>query len=274
MNEVKVTNIARPEPKGSIRPLQIVPTKSHIARGLLQVSDVSAAPALNDHGGPILTAVEVVAIYWGAAWAEGNDQQLTIGLDAFFDSILTSSLIDLLGEYGRPAEPIGHGRRVASVRITNSEPGSLVSGVRQVTDAEVQAALQGWIAAGTVKATTPNTLYFIYLPVGVKSLMGSGGSCTDYCGYHDHMGGTIFYAVIPYANCDGCEFSGSFLDTLTEVSSHELCEAITDPALNGWWDASNGEEIGDLCNRQTTRLNGYLVQTEWSNRQTACAIAP
>ena len=26
-------------------------------------------------------------------------------------------------------------------------------------------------------------------------------------------------------------------------------------------------ELGDICNRQTTRLGGYLVQTEWSNAQ-------
>ena len=35
--------------------------------------------------------------------------------------------------------------------------------------------------------------------------------------------------MIPFANCSGCVFPGQFLDTLTEVSSHELAEAITDP---------------------------------------------
>jgi hypothetical protein len=69
-------------------------------------------------------------------------------------------------------------------------------------------------------------------------------------------------------------FPGNFLDTLTEVSSHELCEAITDPTLSTWWDPNTGNEIGDICNRQTVRLGNYLVQTEWSNSQTSCAIAP
>jgi len=77
----------------------------------------------------------------------------------------------------------------------------------------------------------------------------------------------VFYAVIPFANCSGCVFAGQFLDTLTEVASHEFAEAITDPALNAWWEDGAGDEIGDICNRQTTRLGGFLVQTEWSNAQ-------
>jgi hypothetical protein len=61
---------------------------------------------------------------------------------------------------------------------------------------------------------------------------------------------------------------------LTKVSSHELCETITDPTLTAWWDPSNGWEIGDLCNIQTTRLGGYLVQLEWSQLNGACLISP
>jgi hypothetical protein len=165
------------------------------------------------------------------------------------------------------------------VRI-NSEPGTVTGGVRQVTDAQIQSSLQGWIQAGTVPATTANTLYFIYLPPNVVSVLGSDQSCTRFCGYHNHIGGSVFYALIPFANCNGCVFPGNFLDTLTEVSSHELCEAITDPALNAWWDPNPfggdpaGDEIGDICNRQTTRLGGFLIQTEWSNSQNTCTIAP
>src|SRR5207249_733185 len=47
-----------------------------------------------------------------------------------------------------------------------------------------------------------------------------------------------------------------------------------DPDLNAWWETGAGDEIGDICNRQTTRLGGFLVQTEWSNAQDACVIAP
>ena len=123
-------------------------------------------------------------------------------------------------------------------------------------------------------ATTGNTLYFVYLPPDVVSVMGDGSqSCQVFCGYHN-AAGNLYYAVIPYATCNGCVFPGAFLDTLTEVSSHELAEAITDPALNSWWDPNTGNEIGDICNRNTMRLGSYLIQTEWSNSQGACVLAP
>jgi hypothetical protein len=244
-----------------------------VAHGVSPVAG-AAPPSLTNHTGPVLGAVEVVPIYWGAAWANSTNAKVAAQLDQYFDFILASSYIDLLSQYGTASTPIGHGRRVRSVRASSSEPGTVTSGGRQVTDAQIQTAVQGWVADGTVPATTANTLYFVYLPPGVVSVMSDGSqSCAAFCGYHNAVG-NVYYAVIPYATCNGCVFAGAFLDTLTEVSSHELAEAITDPALNAWWDPNTGNEIGDICNRQTMRLGGYLIQTEWSNSQGACVLAP
>jgi hypothetical protein len=196
-------------------------------------------------------------------------------LDGFFDFIVTSPYMDLLNEYSIASMQIQHGRRLVSVHVSNSEPGTVTPGGRQVTDAQIQATLQGWIASRTIPATTANTLYFIFLPPNVVSVSFGSQSCVagGYCGYHDHIG-NVYYAVVPYVSCPGCVFPGQLLDTLTEVSSHELAEAITDPELNAWFDPTTGpgDEIGDICNRQTTRLGGYLVQMEWSNARSACTI--
>ncbi len=254
-------------------PRAIVPPESFVAHGLSLVPG-APVPSLVNHGGPVLEAVEVVTIYWGAAWGSGTNATLAGQLDQFFDFLLTSSYMDLLTEYSTATTTIRHGRRIQSAHIAGTEPGTVTPTGRQVTDDQIQQALRGWITAGTVSATTANTLYFIYLPPSVLSLMSNGmRSCTDYCGYHG-AAGNVYYAVIPYADCNGCVFPGNLLDTLTEVSSHELAEAITDPALNTWWDPGTQNEIGDICNRQTTRLGGFLVQTEWSNAQSACVIGP
>lgn len=182
--------------------------------------------------------------------------------------------MDMLREYSTASTPIGHGRRISSIRITGNEPGTMTLTGRQVTDAQIQQAIQSWIANKTVPAPTDNTLYFVYLPPNVLSIMPSGDlSCSQFCGYHNAIG-NVYYAVVPYVSCNGCVFPGDFLDTLTEVSSHELVEAITDPALNAWWDSATGNEIGDICNRQTERLGGFMIQSEWSNSQQACVIAP
>ena len=254
-------------------PRAIVPPDSFIAHGLSLVPG-APLPSLINHGGPVLGSAQVVAIYWGASWASGANATLASQLDQFFDFILTSQYMDLLSEYSTATTPIRHGQRIQSVRVTSNEPGSVTPAGRQVTDVQIQQAVQGWVASGTVHATNANTLYFVYLPPNVVSTMQNGSqSCVQYCGYHGAVG-NVYYAVIPYATCNGCVFPGNFLDTLTEVSSHELAEAITDPALNAWWDPSTQNEIGDICNRQTVRLGGYLIQTEWSNSQSACVIAP
>jgi hypothetical protein len=214
-----------------------------------------------------------VPIYWGASWASGAGAQLAAQIDAFFDFILTSEFMDLLAEYNTPTTTIGHGSRLPSVKVSGSEPGTVVGGVRQVTDLQIQQALQGWVADGTIPPVSANTLYFVYLPPDVVSVDGGSQSCQDYCGYHNHINQSLFYAVEPYITCQGCDFGG-IQDSLTKVSSHELAEAVTDPALTAWWDDGSGDEIGDICNSKTARLGGFLVQPQWSNAQNACVLAP
>ena len=75
---------------------------------------------------------------------------------------------------------------------------------------------------------------------------------------------------MPYANCNGCLGGLSVIDALTGTSSHELCEAITDPIPGrGWYDDVHGE-IGDICAWQLKRLGAYNVQLEWSNKANSC----
>jgi hypothetical protein len=154
---------------------------------------------------------------------------------------------------------------------------------RTITDGQIQQTLQNWINGSDPTGTTvpqpnSNTLFFIYLPPNATVVLpGAGNSCTGFCGYHFDINGTIFYAVVPFITCSGCT-SGQNLpfDSLTEVSSHELCEAITDPQpLRGWNDDNRPDgEIGDICNFQATRLGGYNIQRQWSNSMGSCRVAP
>jgi hypothetical protein len=59
------------------------------------------------------------------------------------------------------------------------------------------------------------------------------------------------------------------------LSSHELVEAVTDPAYTvaeAWSDDSSPlcGEIGDICFPQLGMAAGYHVQLEWSNALSAC----
>ena len=225
----------------------------------------AAVPAkLTYRNGPLLKAVEVFTIFWGKEWKTKPQSALIAKLNGFFDVILASPLMDQLTEYNTAAITIGHGRRIGSTTLTSNSPGA------SITDAALRTLLKQQRAAAKVPKPTANTLYFIYLPPGVRVVMGGASSCQAFCGYHNSIGSGMFYAVMPYPSCAGCAGGLAPFDALTSTSSHELCEAITDPIPGqGWYDDANGE-IGDICAWQTKKVGAYTVQLEWSNNANAC----
>jgi hypothetical protein len=241
-------------------PIRIVP----LHRPEVQRVAAAVAPKLTYRGGPLLTAVEVFTIFWGAEWKQAPQSALLTSINLFFDYILTSALLDQLGEYSVPGNSIGHGKRTGAITLTSPAP------TTSVQDSAIQKLLQQEIAAKNLPAPGPNSLYFFFLPPGVTVVQGGSSSCVDFCGYHDSTGGNIFYAVMPYPGCSGCTGGLTVADALTSTSSHELCEAITDPIPGqGWYDDNNGE-IGDICAWKTRTLGGYTIQLEWSNSAGAC----
>jgi hypothetical protein len=250
---------ARQPAAGLHDPIRIVP---------LHVPGTIAAPAavqLTYRNGPLLSAAEVFTIFWGRAWTQAPQKAIVGQVNQFFDVILTSALIDQLAEYGVSNYPITHGTRTGTITITT--PALRTS----VTDTAIQQMLQQQIAAKKgVPKPTANRLYFVYLPPGVRVVMGGSASCQAFCGYHNAAGAKTFYAVMPYPGCTGCMGGLATFDALTSTSSHELCEAITDPIPGqGWYDDTNGE-VGDICAWQTKKIGDYTVQLEWSNQADRC----
>jgi len=249
-------------------PIRIVPL--HVAGdiGTPTADALAAAPAATPHltyrNGPLLSSVEVFTMFWGAAW-QGVQNPLATQINHFFDFILTSPLITQLAEYNVPGFSIGPGRRTGTITLTSPAPG------RSVSDTAIPHFLQQEISTNhLVPHPTPNTLYFIYVPPGVRVVQGGSASCQAFCGHHNDISGQVFYAVMPYPGCNGCLGGLSVLDALTSTSSHELCEAITDAIPGrGWYDDTNGE-IGDICAWRTKKVGNYTVQLEWSNRANNC----
>ena len=239
-------------------PIRVVPLHPH-------VRDTAApAPQLTYRNGPLLTNVEVFCIFWGNAWQSSGNTSLSQQLISFYDFILTSSLMEQLAEYSVPGQSIGHGKRIGSFNLTSSEPGN------SVDDSAIQQMLQAQIDTGVLPAVTANTLYFLYLPPGTTVTMSDGSSCKDFCGYHNATPNNVFYAVMPYPGCVGCQGGLDTFPVLCSTSSHELCEAITDPVPGqGWYDDNNGE-IGDICAWKTKQVGAYTVQLEWSNQSSSC----
>jgi len=237
-------------------PIKVVPLKDHAAAP-------AAAAALTYRGGPLLAAVEVTTIFWGGWWKQTPQSVLIGQLNAFFDDILASSLMDQLSEYGTSKIQIGHGKRVATATIDTAPPAS-------VDDTAIAQFLESLLTAGTVPKANSNSLYFIYTPSGTTVTLTGQASCQAFCGYHEAASTSLYYAVEPYPDCTGCTSDFAPFQALCITSSHELCEAVTDPQPGeGWYDDANGE-IGDICAWQTKTVDGYTVQLEWSNKASAC----
>jgi hypothetical protein len=254
-------NFSLRKPETQSGPIIIVPL--HVPE---EERALAAAPPaqLVYNNGPLLTAVQVFTIFWGSAWQQSPASTMVSNINGFFDYILTSSLIDQLAEYSVSGQTIGHGSRTGTTTITTSDPGSTVA------DSDIQQMLNNGIANNTLPQPGANTLYFVYLPSGVAVTQGGSSSCQSFCGYHDNINGQIFYAVMPYPDCQGCTGNLVAFNALTSTSSHELSEAITDPIPGqGWYDQNNGE-IGDICAWQTKQVGNYTVQLEWSNNANSC----
>ena len=257
--ELELEHNILPSPKDLVR---IVPL--HLPKELTRAA--GAAPAqLTYRGGALIQNVEVFSLYWGVAWNKDPLLSMKPKLDAFYQFVLGSALLDQLAEYNVPQYTIGHGKFKGSTTIVKPRP-KLVT-----TDAAIQHFVQQEISANTnVPKPNANSLYFVYLPPGVAVVQGGARSCQAFCGYHDSINGQIYYAVMPYPNCAGCLGGLAAFDSLTSTSSHELSEAITDPVPGqGWYDDANGE-IGDICAWATKQLGQYTIQLEWSNNAGQC----
>lgn len=245
-------------------PIRIVPL--HVPEGLAGAEAApSKAPQLTYRNGPVIQNVEVFTIFWGTGWQKTPASNLVQQINQFFGYILSSGLIDQLAEYSVPGQVIGPGKFIGTLSITT--PALQTS----VSDTAIQHMLQQLIATNTtVPQPGPNVLYFIYVQPGTNVVQGGSASCQAFCGYHNDISGQIYYAVMPYPGCSGCTGGLDPFAALTSTSSHELCEAVTDPIPGqGWYDDANGE-IGDICAWKTKTIGQFTVQLEWSNKAASC----
>ena len=102
-----------------------------------------------------------------------------------------------------------------------------------LTDATIQTVLRNKINLGSLPGNGPNRLYMIYLPKGHQIPNQNA------CAYHSYTtvgGSNAYYTVMPYdVDRGGCRNAVFYMHDLTSMSSHEMFEAITDPALSAWF---------------------------------------
>jgi hypothetical protein len=216
-----------------------------VRRGVqLRVDSPRAAsasiPHLDYYGGPIISQVQVYAVFWGSH----VNSKVRIGIGGFYTAITGSALFDWLTEYnttipsldGSPGtnQTLQHGSFAGTITIAPSNTRRLLS------DDDIQAEIAQQIQAQVLPAPTADTLFAIYFPPGFIIDDGTGHlSCHDFCAYHSTMASSphdLYYAVVPDfgkgSGCDlGCGTDPIRFNNVTAVSSHELIEAVTDPEV-------------------------------------------
>jgi hypothetical protein len=187
-------------------------------------------------------------------------------------------LFDMLSQYSA----IGRGSGVAGF-VDNRT-------TTRVSDAAIHTELNRLFTAGSLPAPTANNYYPVHFPAGVTVTAPDGSqSCVVFCAYHGtyvRNGVNVNYGVIPDQGggcAGGCGGNAQRVNNMDSVASHELIEAVTDPAVGlatvfgpplAWYDMTNGE-IGDICNgQQGTTVGGdgvtYTIQLEFSNAANNC----
>lgn len=231
-------------------------------------------PHLTYHGGLLIPEVRVHPVFWNRDTRHQNN------LNMMYKAITQSKLFDMLRQYSARKQLILRG--TAATGYVNNGKG------RRITDRDIRQELNRLFSHGLLLPPTKNSYYPIHFPPGV-TIEGPPGSgvgtlCVNSCGYHyayKHNNANVYYGVIPDLGgpcARGCG-AGSEVDNLDSTSSHELVEAVTDPASSlgraGWFDNRTGFEIADICNQRQAKIQGgdgkmYSIQREWSNRANKC----
>jgi hypothetical protein len=275
--------------------LGVVPVQAEAHNGARKGG---GGPNLVYHGGPVLRTNRTVAIYWGPA--SGFATGYTNTINQYFADVAgasgrTDNVYAVETQYYDGSGNISYTSAFdGAITDTSVYPSSGCSDSVAATtvclsDAQIRAEVQS-----VVSSPDPNTTYFVFTGKNVGSCYQSG-SCafTQYCAYHSNVnvgGTTVQYANQPYtdtvpAACDaGYHPNGQSTeaDATINVVSHEHRESINDPLGNAWYD-NRGYEGSDKCAwnfgsltgpdyNQTINGHNYILQQEWSNAISGCAL--
>jgi len=268
-----------------------------LLRGQVRAGPLGGAAAPEDngisyHGGPVILAQQVAAIYWSSRTiysggpapgtsGPGSDDGSLIGY--FLNNLGGSPYYNINTTYTDGAGvPIANSVTYTEFWAAND---NVPVPVVPVTDLQMQNQIIEGFTTGKL-TYDPNTLYLIFS----DALVNLGGAFgIVYCAYHgnfDWNGNDVKYAAMPhdidFFDCNALNGSPNddpAADAEVNTLAHETEETNTDEDLNAWYDNA-GNENADKCawnfGTTYTTANGstanmrigskdFLVQQNWIN---------
>jgi hypothetical protein len=224
----------------------------------LTAADTAYSPLVYQQG-PVLTAPELIAFYWGGftqAEIDGMQSWLQAFAGYLSDQDAPAAQEQPILQYGT------FGATLGTHYADSSAPPS-------ATDTDVQNKITALQSAGNLPGFGPQRLFLVF----TKGVQFSGYGAF-WCAYHGTWGSGQYYAICPYPSAGGC-VSDTPIQSWQSVTSHEILEAATDPTLGGGWVESDGEggyeEGGDSCAWLEVNLPFGTVQMFADNLQSACS---
>ena len=227
---------------------------------------VVSSPNLIKHAGNAMQSTHIYAIYWGASFPIAN---YASAVNTFLTNI-GSSTYNLVTKQYMPTSAANAMSFMSSFTDSTTPPSSAP------TTSSILAEVYKVVVTNGKQAIDPQGLYMVFtnnLPksAGYCAWHGAGSvnkSATFTIAYQPYLGGTVGCAASNLTNYVGK--TNPAVDAVVNVATHEIYETVTDPLLNAWYD-STGAEIGDKCAwKRAPIVDGYSVQTEWSNLLTGC----
>ena len=268
-----------------------------------QAARTSSGSNLVYHGGKVLLTNKTVAIYWSPSNAIGSGSSYSSLINQYFGDVAaasgtTGNVYAVETQYFNSTNAHITYNSTFSGAVYDNQPypaSGCSDSVSQTTtclsDAQLRAEIQRLYSSGAIQADS-NTTYFVFTDKNIGSCYSSS-SCafSQYCAYHSNVAlgsTTVQYANQPYADtvtsaCDsGYRPNNNDADATINVTSHEHRESINDPLGNAWYDR-RGYEGSDKCawsfgivaaDRANQTINGhrYILEQEWSNTVSGCAL--
>ncbi|MBS0445931.1 MAG: hypothetical protein JSR59_08280 [Proteobacteria bacterium] len=205
---------------------------------------------LADHGGPIISSVVVMPIFWGSVWSSGDPQNRAAALIDDLRHLMQGPYMVGLSQY----RDIQAGTIHDALFDTTSTPPATFS------LSDLASYVSGLIAGGRVPDFRLNS-QLLYLVVT------DGGTLTD----NTSAGGFHFWSSI-----DRQTFHFAWISNADSyIASHEIIEACTDPEANGYTQPENGIEVADICEDNSDAAgdaDGVVAASYWSNRDSRCIL--
>jgi hypothetical protein len=215
--------------------------------------------SVHNEGGALIVNAQLELVFWGSAWQTTTGPSAGDVVNAV-NRILASPYLLALAQYGFQSAAV----RGSTIVTSPAPPAGYSMG--DVGDLV-------WNLIDDGKFPEPDDdgghiLFMVFMPPGTNPPAGIRGEHGDPSDFDPPI--DVDYAWVGFV-------SYGSLDYITDVFTHELVEAITDPEPHdpAWLmnrSINGGDEIGDACNNTVDHLDGILVQAYWSERQKACVI--